>query len=285
MTSRMTNQSAPVLGHSVYGQGHEKVLVLHDWMGDAANYDALIPHLDPVMYTYVFADVRGYGRSRHLTGEFSVGEVATDVFRLADHLGWSQFHVVGHSMTGMVVQRMALHDHSATEPRLKSVVAITPVAADGYPADEPTKAFLWNLIGDRSLSEEGFSLLTGQRLSPSWARMKTDRHLRTSTPEALQGYYRMWLETDFSAAVREAGITIPMLVIGGRQDLPGFQEEHLRKTFGAWYAGAEFAFVTDAGHYPMHEAPIYLATLIERFLGAHRGVNPAEHAKRDAVAC
>jgi pimeloyl-ACP methyl ester carboxylesterase len=281
----MTDQHPPVLGHSVFGQGPERVLVLHDWMGDAANYEPLLPHLDPTTHTYVFADVRGYGRSRHLAGEFSVGEVATDVFHLADHLGWFQYHVIGHSMTGMVVQCMALHDHLAGHGRLRSIVAITPVAADGYPADAPTKQFLWNLIGDRGLSEQGFSLLTGQRLSPSWARMKTDRHLRTSTPEALQGYYRMWLETDFSAVARAAHITIPMLVIGGRQDLPGFQEAHLRATFGAWYTNVEFAFVTDAGHYPMHEAPIYLATLIERFIGAHRGINPAEHCERDAVAC
>jgi hypothetical protein len=26
----------------VYGQGHEKVLALHDWMGDAATYEAMI---------------------------------------------------------------------------------------------------------------------------------------------------------------------------------------------------------------------------------------------------
>lgn len=260
---------APILGHSVYGQGSEHVLVLHDWMGDAANYEPMLGHLDPTSYTYVFVDLRGYGRSIHLTGDFSVSEVAADAFRLADHLGWHHFHLVGHSMTGMVAQYMALKDHWSTAPRLSSVIAITPVAADGYPADAPTRQFLWDLIGDRGLSEQGFSLLTGQRLSPAWARGKADRHLRTSSKEALQAYYRMWLDTDFSDQIRAARITTPMLVIGGRQDLPGFQEPHLKETFGNWYSNIEFAFVTDAGHYPMQEAPIYLASLIERFLGAH----------------
>jgi pimeloyl-ACP methyl ester carboxylesterase len=77
------------------------------------------------------------------------------------------------------------------------------------------------------------------------------------------------LETDFSPAVRDARIETPFLVIGGRQDLPGFQEEHLRKTFGAWYPNAVFTFITDAGHYPMHETPVYLASVIERFLREH----------------
>jgi pimeloyl-ACP methyl ester carboxylesterase len=118
------------------------------------------------------------------------------------------------------------------------------------------------------LSEQGFALLTGQRLSPAWGRLKTARHLQTSTTEAMKGYYRMWLETDFSAEVRRARVGTPFLVIGGRQDLPGFQEGHLRKTFGAWYPNVEFTFIADAGHYPMHETPVYLASLLERFLGA-----------------
>ncbi|MBI4573022.1 MAG: alpha/beta hydrolase [candidate division NC10 bacterium] len=267
--SHAASQDVPILGHGVYGQGGEKVLVLHDWMGDSANYEPLIPYLEPSTYTYVFADARGYGTSRHLTGAYSAEEVTADAFRLADKLGWKRFHVVGHSMTGMVVQRMAVDDWTSGAKRLKSVVAITPVSADGYPADEGTKKFLWDLIHQRDLSEQGFSMLTGQRLSPAWGRVKTNRHFQTSTAEALKGYYRMWLETDFSAEVRKAEVGTPFLVIGGRRDLPGFQEEHLRKTFGTWYPNAEFTFITDAGHYPMHETPVYLASLVERFLEVH----------------
>ncbi|MGB9128892.1 MAG: alpha/beta hydrolase [Thiobacillus sp.] len=263
-------QELPILGHSVYGQGEEKVMVFHDWMGDAANYEPLIPYLDPVSYTYVFADVRGYGKSRHLAGAYSAEEVTADAFRLANTLGWKRFHVIGHSMTGMAVQRMAVDDRISGAKRLKSIIAITPVSADGYPADEGTKKFLWDLIGQRNLSEQGFFALTGQRLSPAWGRVKTNRHFQTSTEEALKGYYRMWLETDFSAEARKAKVDTPFLVIGGRQDLPGFQEAHLRKTLGVLYPNVEFTFITDAGHYPMHETPVYLASLIEKYLAAHR---------------
>lgn len=99
--------------------------------------------------------------------------------------------------------------------------------------------------------------------------MKTDRHLATASTDALKGYFKMWLETDFSEEARRASIQTPMLVIGGRQDLPGFQEEHLRSTFGSWYPNAEIEFITDAGHYPMQETPVYLATLLERFITKH----------------
>jgi 3-oxoadipate enol-lactonase len=263
------SSETPILGYSIHGHGPEKVLVLHDWMGDAANYDPILPYLDAGIYTYVFADLRGYGKSQHLRGAYTADEVSADAFRLAAQLGWDRFHLIGHSMTGMVVQRMALADWAANARRIKRAVAITPVSADGYPADEATKQFLWAVIGNHEMSQMGFSMLTGQRLLPAWGRVKTGRHFKTSNSEPLQGYYRMWLETDFSAEIRAGTVGTPMLVIGGRQDLPGFQEDHLRKTFGAWYPNAEFAFITDAGHYPMQETPVYLASLIEQFLGKY----------------
>ncbi len=113
-------------------------------------------------------------------------------------------------------------------------------------------------------------MLTGQRLSPAWGRVKTTRLFQMSTAEALRGYYRMWLETDFSAEVRRARVGTPFLVIGGDRTFPDFRRSHLRTTFGSWYANVEFTFITDAGHYPMYETPVYLAGLVERFLDAHR---------------
>lgn len=276
----MTSSSTDILGHKIYGQGSENVLLLHHWMGDAGSYDPLIPYLNPDLYTYAFADLRGYGMSRHLLGTYTVDEVAADAFRLVDSLGWAQFHVIGHSMSGMVMQRMILDDWLSGRRRIKSAVGITPVSADGYPADEGTKKFLWDLIHQRELSEQGLLMLTGQRLSPVWASSRATRHFQTSTKEAVQGYYRMWLESDFSKEVRDAKVGTQLLVIGGRQDLPGFQEEHLRKTLGTWFENSEFAFITDAGHFPMDETPVYLASILERFLDTHRGARDHEQAQR-----
>ena len=102
------SSETPILGYSLHGHGPEKVLVLHDWMGDAANYDPVLPYLDTDMYTYVLADLRGYGKSQHLRGAYTVDEVTADAFRLTAQLDWDRFHLIGHSMTGMVVQRMVL---------------------------------------------------------------------------------------------------------------------------------------------------------------------------------
>lgn len=91
----------PILGHELFGSGPEKVIVLHDWMGDSENYKYVRPWLDSTGFSYAFVDVRGYGRSKGLKGEYSTGEVAADTAKLADHLGWAKYHLVGHSMNGM----------------------------------------------------------------------------------------------------------------------------------------------------------------------------------------
>jgi pimeloyl-ACP methyl ester carboxylesterase len=69
--------------------------------------DAMTPYLTPDQFTYVFADLRGYGASRRIAGDYSLEEAAGDVIALADRFGWKAFSLVGYSMTGLVVQRIA----------------------------------------------------------------------------------------------------------------------------------------------------------------------------------
>lgn len=272
-TSTLTAPAQTGLGYHLHGLGERKALFLHDWMGDSSTFQSLLRYLDPFSGQYAFADLRGYGDSRHLGAPFTAEQAARDAFDLVDRLGWTKFHLVGHSMSGMVAQRMALDDWSSGRRRVQSVAAVTPVSADGYPADEETRKFLWDLIGNRGLSEVGFGLLTGQRHGATWSRVKTERHLATASEDALRGYYRMWLEADLSAELEGARVGTPFLVVGGRNDLPGFQEEHLRKTFGAWLPEVRFEFITDAGHYPMQETPVLLAGLLEQFFAAHSGAS------------
>jgi pimeloyl-ACP methyl ester carboxylesterase len=163
----------PILEYDLFGGGSEKVLVLHSWMGDSTSFDLLKPYLNTQRYTYVFADLRGYGRSRDIAGEYSLEEASADALHLANSLGWRRFHLVGHSMSGMIVQRMMIDDVNRGDPRIQSVVAVTPVTADGYPADSETRQFLWDLIHDKALTEQGMAGLTGQRLLPKWNRLQT----------------------------------------------------------------------------------------------------------------
>lgn len=260
---------APILGHELFGSGPEKVIVFHDWMSDASNYDTVRPWLDTATYTYAFVEVRGYGASKALTGSYTSDEVAADTLRLAEHLGWEKFHLVGHSMNGLAGFKALLLDWRGAH-KIKSYVAVTPVTPDGYPASDDDKAFLAAAITDDATAGMAFAALTGGKLNGAWSASKTARNRASSRPEALRGYYTMWLDEDFSAEFAAAKIATPVLVIGGRNDLPGFQEAYYSKTLANWLPDIRFAYIDNAGHYPMQETPVLFATLVEGHLNANK---------------
>ncbi len=262
-------QDAPVLGHQLYGTGPEKVVALHNWMGDASSFDALRSWIDSDAFTFAFADVRGYGASKAIEGAYTTDEIAADVLRLADHLGWDRFHLVGHSMNGMAGFKTLLRDRAGGK-RIKSFVAITPVTPDGYPASEEDRAFLWAAIEDDETAKNAFAGLTGGKLNATWAKRNTDYLRLTTSPAVLRAYYRMWLDEDFSEEFRAAKVTVPILVIVGRNDLPGFQEAYYAETVAKWAPNIRFEYVDDAGHYPIFETPVLTAALIENHLRANK---------------
>ena len=117
------NQSMEFIAHKQVGLGKEKVLVMHSWTTDSKSYDYMIPYLNTDDYTYVFVDLRGYGSSKEMQGTYSAEEASSDAIKLVDLLVWDEFHLIGHSMSGMIVQKIAVDNPS----RVKTVVAITPV--------------------------------------------------------------------------------------------------------------------------------------------------------------
>ena len=253
-----------MIGHTTYGRGLEKVLVMHDWFSDCSSYEAIIPFLDTQRFTYAFMDLRGYGKSKAIQGECTVEEASHDAIALADHLKWDQFHVVGHSMSGMIAQRIALD----VTDRVKSVVAITPVPACGSPAPEEVIAFLEDAARSNDASAlQIVGFMTNSKLPASFYDYKVERWRETSLADARAAYLHMFAETNFSNQAQ--GLKTPFLVIVGGHDAEGHSEAVMQATFMKWYPNAELTIIQNAGHYPMQETPMYLLGLIEGFLEKH----------------
>ncbi|MDN7426583.1 alpha/beta hydrolase [Burkholderia sp. AU45388] len=111
------------------GDGPHPVLVLHGWFGDAHAFEPLEAWLSRERFSYVFMDYRGYGRMRDARGDYTIDEIAADTLALADALGFPTFSLVGHSMGGMAIEKIA----AIAPDRVRALVAIAPVPCGGLP--------------------------------------------------------------------------------------------------------------------------------------------------------
>jgi hypothetical protein len=53
-----------MIGHETLGTGPRRVIVLNDWLCDTSTWDRARAYLDGSEFTWAFADLRGYGRSK-----------------------------------------------------------------------------------------------------------------------------------------------------------------------------------------------------------------------------
>lgn len=252
------------IGHTTVGSGKEYVLVFHGWFGDYAVWEPTFNSLDKDAFTYVFMDYRGYGKSRDITGDYSMGEIARDGISLVDELGVDDFHLVGHSMGGMALQRLILDIED--RKRVKSAIAIDPVPACGAQLEGEA----WDLFEGAIKSDENrykiLDFTTGNRNSAQWLNYMVERSRASTTEPAFAGYLNAWVKENFAEETK--GLETPMLVCIGEHDL-AFSKEAMESTYLAWLPNASLEIIANAGHYAMQEAPVNLATVMEDFLRNH----------------
>lgn len=246
-------------GYVQVGRGPRKVLAMNGWFGSAEDWRALVPALDPEAFTYVFFDYRGYGRSRERTGAFTFEEAAQDVLALADHLGWDRFSLIGHSMGGAAIQRVLL----AAPERIERMAGVCAVPACGSRMDEARLAAFRAAVDDVERRAGIIAFSTGNRLSPRFTAHLARESQRLSDTEAFAGYLPQWAANDFSALV--AGNATPVKLFIGEHD-PTITADLMSRTWLAWYPHATLETLANAGHYPMYEVPVALATALENWL-------------------
>ncbi len=251
------------LGYEQYGKGTEPVVVLHEWMATHRSYESIRPYLDPKTYTYFFADHRGYGLSKGLSGQHTIQEAATDVLQLADVLGLSRFHLVGHSMSGLIAQWLTLE----AADRLRSVVLVTPAPATGVSLDSEGQALFEAAVTDDQQFKTIIAMVTGHQLGQAYYESRLQQFRPAVDPHAFARFLKMWTTADFSSKMQQ--LSTPTFVISGAYDLPIFQEGAYRQTLGQWYQNIHFKTMPGVGHFPMTEAPPHFAAVVESFLQDH----------------
>lgn len=251
------------INHRLIGQGPRRVLVLHGWFGDHQIWEPAFASLDQRTFTYAFMDFRGYGLARGVDGVHSTEEMAADALALTDWLGWERYSVVGHSMGGLVAQRVAIDGGS----RVVAVVGITPVPASGMPLTPEVRAIFDAAPENDNAARTVIASSFGNRPRAQEFVERILKHQRDTTdPVAAHDYLETFVESNFSHP--SALLSQPLLVIAGEYDA-GVSEAFVRAVFPPMYPHVEIECLPGAGHYPMIETPRALITHVERFLAAH----------------
>lgn len=237
------------------------MFVLNDWIGDTSTWDDARKYLDCEGISWLFTDLRGYGRSKALRGAYTVEEAAHDVLQLADALGLSRFAVVGHSMSTLVALHLAQHHAD----RLRRAVVITPAPPAGFGADVPSLEPIHALArGDDELRHAWLRMRLGDSLSPGWVQFKLQRWRIAADPEAVAGYATMFARDGLPDPT--ARIHVPLLAITCERDVPPLRREVVASQLGPLCDQLTLESIEESGHYPMQETPPLLAARVERFL-------------------
>ena len=245
--------------HRTVGTGPKTVFLLHGWFGSADGWGEFPDYLDTESFTWVFTDHRGYGARQGVEGTYSLDEVAQDVLDLADELGADTFSLVGHSMGGAGVLRIL----AKAPDRVEKLVGITPVGATPTPLDNDGRELFFGAADDPGKRFGIFDFTTGNRLTPVFVQSVVEWSLEHSDRDAFAGAVEAWANADFLDEVK--GNETPMLVIPGQHD-PALGEATCNQTWVPNFPNCIIEVMPNAGHYPMFETPVALATNITNFL-------------------
>ncbi len=119
----------------LWGKQHGlPVIALHGWLDNSASFDVLAPRLSDVHL--LAPDLAGQGQSDRYGGlsDYPVWSEITAVFEMADHMGWDEFALIGHSRGAMMsVLAASVFPERVSHLILLDALGPFPVAPDQLP--------------------------------------------------------------------------------------------------------------------------------------------------------
>lgn len=229
-TANVNGQS---IAYDAIGNG-PPLLLLHGYPQTRAMWRNVVPTLAK-HFTVITADLRGYGESSKPQGiaAYSFREMAADQVALMEHLGFDQFHLVGHDRGARTAHRLALDAPEAVLSLTVMDIVPTHVLLDN-PTKEVSKAYYhWFFLAqpapfpetliahDPDFYYEGS--LTGwgsakiEDFDPVALAAYRECWRKPETIHAMCNDYRAGIEVDFDldAADLDRRVSCPSLVMYG----------------------------------------------------------------------
>lgn len=250
------------LFHKKLGTG-APIVILHGFLGMSDNWRSVARHLSD-NYTVHLLDLPSHGRSDHID-QFHPSEVADLIVEwLEEHIGLSQYTVVGHSLGGKIAMYMALQHEHAVEGMI-SVDMAPKKYARGH--DDVLDALNGVDLssGERHVIEQQMRGYlsdedTVQFLMKSLDRTDDGMRWRFDLPTLTRDYENILLEVD----AEDAYYGPALFIKGGRS--PYIDVETDGELILDFFPRAEILTVANAGHWVHAENPDRVVELIDEFM-------------------
>jgi len=260
------------LAFEEHGGGERPLVLVHGFTGFRQDFAPVVDALLPSAGRIVALDLRGHGASTH-TGDaasYTFDALASDIAAALAALRIARCDLLGHSMGGMLAQRIAL----AHPERIASLILLSTSAEPlawinedhiklaAYVGREQGMAKLAEVLRARA-ADDPTRGEADRRLEREWGAQRfwawRDARIVATDPEAYQALaLAMKRAPDIRAQL--TAIRCPALVMVGALDAE-FMGPSPR--LAAAIPGARHAVIPNAGHQPQLEAP-------EAFLAAVR---------------
>lgn len=242
-----------------YGHGPRKIVGVHGWFGDEGSFARLEESLDPKHVECAWPALRGIGASRHIPGEYSIAEIASDALEVGWSSGWERFSLVGHSMGGKAALLAAANAPGSVE----RVLALAPVPqrAEVFPPE------VWSAFNaaaeDPASRSEVIQASLGERAPNYWVERLVSASADRADSAVVRSYLRSWIGDDHTETVR--GCVVPALGVVGERD-PSITKHSVTAEYSDLLVDWRVASVPEAGHYVLDEAPLQVGLLAQQFL-------------------
>jgi pimeloyl-ACP methyl ester carboxylesterase len=265
--------------HYVMGGSGPLVVLLHGFPYTWALWRKLMPPLVEAGFTVMAPDLRGLGDSMKTESGYDKANVAEDVRRVVQLLGFGTIRLVGTDIGAMVAFAYALR-HPAEIDRLVFAESLIP----GFGLEEmmnPATGGYWH-FGFHAQVEVASMLTEGKEadyLLPWYSMMSTsptaidDAKTRFLPYYAAAGgmragfkhYETMVSDGQENRRTFRVKLPMPVLVLSGERGIPQAQTLHCVEQISD---DVEAALVPDAGHTFATDNPAWVAKRMKRFFGA-----------------
>ena len=262
------------LAYTISGNGPDVLMI----QGVGVVGNGWRPQMDGLgdRYRILAFDNRGIGASELRGGRVDMARLAADALAVADAAGAPHFHLVGHSMGGVIAQAVAL----AAPERIKSL-ALLCTFAHGRDAARVTPALLLTMLrtrlGTRPMRRAAFLSLVmppavlAEMTPEQRARYAEELHPLfghdlAEQPPIVMKQLRATARYDAFPRLAELG-RIRTLVVSGRHDRIARAE--YGRALAAAIPGARYVEIEDGGHgLTIHLAGRTNELLAQHFAGA-----------------